>query len=93
MDYGVQTELSQQQPRSQTPSFIPKLSGTLGTTLLAATEQPLESTIRTVPEGALMAEGLPEEANAIGAEENDRDRVTLINGHSLRVHRAFAAKS
>ena len=31
-----------------------------------------------------MAEGLPEEENAIG--ENDRDRNTLVSGNSLRVH-------
>ena len=37
--------------------------------------------------GAPVAEGLPEEANAIGDfGENDRDRSTLTTGKSLRVH-------
>ena len=31
-----------------------------------------------------MAEGVPEEANAI--TKNDRDRITLITGNSLREH-------
>jgi len=35
-------------------------------------------------EEAPVAEGLPEEANAIG--KNDRDRNMLISGNSSRVH-------
>ena len=40
----------------------------------------------TTTEGAPVAEGLPEETNAIGTQEkNDRDRSTLTTGNSLRV--------
>jgi len=37
-----------------------------------------------------VADGLPEEANAIG--KNNRDRNTLIFGNSLRVHGRLPAK-
>ena len=41
----------------------------------------------TTTEGAPVAEGLLEEANAIGnSGKNDRDRNTLHTGNSLRVH-------
>ena len=34
-----------------------------------------------------MTKDIPEEANAIGdSRKNDRDRITLITGNSLRVH-------
>jgi len=42
----------------------------------------------TTTEGAPVAEGPPEETNAIGAsKKNDRDRSTCITGKSLRVQR------
>ena len=41
----------------------------------------------TTTEGALVAEGLPEETSGIGvSRKNDRDRNTLTTGNSLRVH-------
>ena len=47
----------------------------------------------TTKEGASVAEGLPEEANAIGdSRKSDRDRNTLLIGNSLRVHCQFPAK-
>ena len=42
----------------------------------------------TTTKGAQVAEGLPEETNGIGdSKKNDRDRITLSTGNSLRVHR------
>ena len=43
----------------------------------------------TTTDGALVAEGLPEETNGIAdwrLDKNDRDRITLITGNGLRVH-------
>ena len=44
----------------------------------------MESTV-IITEGAPVAEGVPEEANAI--TKNDRDRITPITGNRLREHR------
>ena len=58
----------------------------LGTSYVS-TEQHLHAIESTTTEGAPVAEGLPEKANAIGdTRENDRDRNTLTTGNSLRVH-------
>ena len=46
----------------------------------------------TTWQGAPVAEGLPEETNAIGdSRKNDKDRNTLLTGNSLRVHSQFPA--
>jgi len=48
--------------------------------------------LSTTKEGASVAEGLPEEVNAIGdSRKNDRDRNTLLTGNSSRVHSPFPA--
>jgi len=84
-----------QQPRSYTQILlkfnIPKRRGAWAPAYVS-TEQHLHG-VNYNSERALVAEGLPEETNTIGdSRKNDRDRITLDTGNSLRVHSSRPGK-